>query len=185
MTTPQTIYIFLDEGGNFDFSSKGSKYFTLTCVTTIRPFLFTESMNQLKYDLIEFGLDHQYFHCVEDNSHVRRRVFEIISQYKANTRIDSIIVEKPKTGPALQEPKAFYSKMLGYLIKYVVNSYNPNTINDVIVITDLLPISQKRNAVEKAVKQTLASMLPSGTKYRIMHHCSRAHYGLQIADYCN
>ena len=31
---------------------------------------------------------------------------------------------------------------------------------------------------------TLAAMLPSGTRYRILHHDSRSHYGLQVADYC-
>jgi hypothetical protein len=34
------IYLFLDEGGNFDFNAAGTKYFSLTCVTMKRPFGF-------------------------------------------------------------------------------------------------------------------------------------------------
>ena len=34
------------------------------------------------------------------------------------------------------------------------------------------------------MKGTLPEMLPSGQGYRIMHHDSRSHDGLQIEDYC-
>ena len=27
-------------------------------------------------------------------------------------------------------------------------------------------------------------MLPEGMHYRILHHSSRSHFGLQVADYC-
>ena len=36
-------YIFLDEGGNFDFSPKGTRFFTLTSVTKARPFQVARS----------------------------------------------------------------------------------------------------------------------------------------------
>lgn len=58
-------------------------------------------------------------------------------------------------------------------------------MGEVVVITDNIPVAKKRNAIEKAVKTVLASMLTAGTPYRVMHHSSRAHYGLQIADYFN
>lgn len=57
--------------------------------------------------------------------------------------------------------------------------------NEIIVITDTLPIQKKRKAVEQGIKHALKSMLPSEVKYRVLHQSSRAHYGLQIADYCN
>lgn len=58
-------------------------------------------------------------------------------------------------------------------------------IGEVVVITDSIPVEKKRKAIEKAAKTTLAEMLPAGVPYRIMHHSSRAHYGLQVADYLN
>ncbi|MDE2727510.1 MAG: DUF3800 domain-containing protein [Gemmatimonadota bacterium] len=33
-------------------------------------------------------------------------------------------------------------------------------------------------------KLLLHSVLPPGIKYHILHHQSRSHYGLQVADYC-
>ncbi|TCS66647.1 hypothetical protein EDD52_102465 [Primorskyibacter sedentarius] len=98
--------------------------------------------------------------------------------------VDSVIVEKRKTGPALRPADKFYPKMLGYLLRYAVEKASQG-VGEVTVITDTLPVAKKRKAVEKAVKTVLADMLPSGTPYRVMHHSSRAHYGLQVADYFN
>ena len=39
--------------------------------------------------------------------------------------------------------------------------------------------------VKKAVKMTLAKMLPKGVRYRVLHHDSKSNLDLQIADYCN
>lgn len=85
----------------------------------------------------------------------------------------------------MQEPKNFYSKMLSHLLYHVIKLQNENNLHEVIVITDTIPINEKRRAVEKSIKQTLSKMLPCDTYYRILHHASRSHLGLQIADYCN
>jgi hypothetical protein len=94
-------------------------------------------------------------------------------------------VEKRKTGPTLQILERFYPKMIGYLIRYVLEPRNLKDYTEVIVITDSIPVSRKREAVEKAVKQTLSRMLPAGTKYRILHHASKSCVSLQVADYCS
>jgi hypothetical protein len=94
------------------------------------------------------------------------------------------VVEKPKTGPALQVDARFYPEMLGHLLKYVVPLEIFAGATEVIVITDLIPVNKKRRAVEKGVQRALAEMLPEGMRYRILHHSSRSHFGLQLADYC-
>ena len=178
-------YLFLDEGGNFDFSPTGTRYFILTSVATRRPFPAQASLDEYKHDCLEYGLDTEYFHCTDDNTRVRRKVFELIAEHLDSFRIDCLVVEKPKTGPALREDKRFYPEMLGYLLRYVIPREIRNGVDEVIVITDTIPIQKKRQAIEKAIKGALAKMLPAGMRYRILHHASRSHYGLQIADYCN
>ena len=42
------LYIFLDEGGNFDFSKNGTKYFTVTSLTKERPFVAYKDLTELK-----------------------------------------------------------------------------------------------------------------------------------------
>jgi len=183
-----TLYVFLDEGGNFDFSPSGSKYFTLTCVSLYRPFTLHTDLDTYKYDLIEHRIkpriDMEYFHCADDNRHVRSKVFSMLAASVPAESVDSVVVEKRKTGPALQPPEKFYPKMLGFLLRYAVEKASQG-VGEVAVLTDSLPVAKKRKAIDKAVKTVLADMLPSDTPYRVMHHSSRAHYGLQIADYFN
>lgn len=177
------LYIFLDEGGNFDFSPTGTKYFTLTSVSMCRPFHIRDDWDDYKHDLFEFGRDVEFFHCADDNRYMRGRLFQILAKYQESYRIDSLIVEKAKTGPALREDNQFYPKMLGYLLRHIFE--NHNSFNEIIVITDKIPHQKKRRAVEKGIKHTLTEMLPKGARYRVLHQASKSHYGLQIADYCN
>jgi hypothetical protein len=179
------LYIFLDEGGDLDFSASGSKYFSLTSVAKFRPFNIAPRLDALKYDLIEFGLELEYFHAANDRQAVRDRVYEIIQLHLASLRIDSLIVEKPKTGPALRDVLQFYPRMLGYLLRYLIEHQPLQGVDEVVVITDTIPVQKKRKAIEKAVKVTLKNMLPDDIRFRVMHHASKSTFGLQVADYCN
>ena len=183
-----SLYIFLDEGGNFDFSEKGTKFFTLSAVSLYRPFSLYQLLDSYKYDLIEHRIlpriDIEYFHCADDNRYVREKVFEILGENLPKNCVDAVVVEKRKTHPSLQVPEKFYPKILGYLLQYALK-IPLSCAGEVIIITDTLPLSKKRAAVEKGIKSELARILPKGTPYRLMHHASRAHYGLQIADYFN
>jgi hypothetical protein len=177
--------VFLDEGGNLDFSPSGTRYFTVSSVAGVRPFAWHSRLAELKYELVEGGMDIERFHASEDKQVVRDRVFAIISDELRSFRVDSLVVEKRKTGPALQPVERFYPRMLGYLLRYVINGVRAGAYSEVIVVTDALPLERKRNAVEKAVKETLAEMLPAAMRYRVFHHASKSSFELQVADYCN
>ena len=183
--TEHFLYVFLDEGGNFDFSAGGTPYFLLTSIVKERPFAAYQDMTELKYDLIETGANIEYFHAAEDAQATRNRVFDIIERRLEGVRIDSLIIEKRKTGPALQHPEKFYPKMLGYLLRHVLERHHLDRYREVLVFTDRIPVAKKRNAVEKAVRMTLADMLPKSARYRLLHHDSKSNFDLQIADYCN
>lgn len=181
----RVLYIFLDEGGNMDFSPSGTKYFTITSISKERPFEAYKSLCDLKYNLVELGTEIEYFRASEDRQTVRNSVFDIIDRHLDETRIDSLIVEKNKTDPALQKEEKFFPEMLGHLLSYIIKEYDLNLFEKVIVFTDSLPIQKKRKAVEKAIKKALAHKLPGGAAYYIFHHASKSNYDLQIVDYCN
>ncbi|MFH1563495.1 MAG: DUF3800 domain-containing protein [Nitrospirota bacterium] len=181
----QYLYIFLDESGNLDFSIKGTKYFVLTGISKTRPFEVYKEMAELKYDLIESGLDVEYFHASEERQVVRDKVFEIVKKHLGGIRIDSLIIEKRKTGKALQSEEKFYPEMMGYLLKYVLNRANLSEIKGVLIFTDSIPIKRKREAIEKSIKKVLKRVLPGTLNYRIFHHASKSNFDLQIIDYCS
>lgn len=182
---PQYLYVFLDEGGNFDFSQSGTRYLTFSAISVTRSFGWEASLSSLKYDLLEHGFDLEYFHAAEDRQIVRDRVFEVICRHLPQIRIDSIVVEKRKTGPALRPIEKIYPKMLGYLLRYIVQFKEGKKCDGVFVLTDRIPHKKKRLIIEKSVKQTLSEMLPPETSYRILHYESKSYFSLQVADYCN
>ena len=179
------LYVFLDEGGNFDFSPGGTKFFILSALSKERPFQAYQEMTELKYDLIEKGEVLEYFHASEDKQAVRDQVFGIIQRNIKGVRIDSLVVEKRKAGPALRAEDQFYPRMMGYLLRYVLKAHPLSQYQEVLVFTDKIPVNKKRQAVEKAVKKTLAGMLPKTARYRLLHHDSKSNMDLQIVDYCN
>jgi len=48
----KTLYLFIDESGNFDFSSGGTKYFILTALSTTNPYSVGSSLLELRYQLL-------------------------------------------------------------------------------------------------------------------------------------
>jgi len=185
MNSNKVAYIFLDEGGNFDFSIRGTKFFTMTCINVFRPFPINSELTNLRFDLLEEGENIEYFHASEDRQKTRNKVFNTIVLTLNKFEIDSIIVEKCKTHPSIQIVERFYPKILGYLLRYVVNRIIKHDISQVVVITDTIPVKKKRDTIEKIVKITLGNMLSPGVSYNIFHHDSKSCCGLQIADYCN
>ena len=178
------IYIFLDESGNLDFGANGTRYFVMTSVAMTRPFSWFDSLDGYKYDCIEYGLPGEYFHCAEDNRHVRARVLGIIRDNITSLRIDNLIVEKETVPANLQEAREFYPTVLGQLLSEVVAREVSENSGEVIVITDTIPLANRRQAIERAAHTTLSRLLPEGARYRLLHHQSRSHYGLQVTDYC-
>jgi len=178
------LYVFLDEAGDFDFSVNGSKYFVITAGTIARPFPWDDKLARLKYDLIERGLPIEYFHASGDRQEVRDRVFKVIESEISNLRLDSLVVEKRKTAPLLQEPQRFYPEMMKYLLQYVLKGLKSDEYAGIVIVTDRIPLHKKRDAVEKALKHEVKAMLPS-TRYVVLHHASMSCPSLQAVDYCN
>jgi len=74
---------------------------------------------------------------------------------------------------------------VGHLIGYLLKNQKMTDVEEVIVITDTIPVRKKAKVIEKAVKTTLEHMLPEQVRYRVLHHASKSTFGLQVADYCN
>jgi len=179
------LYIFIDEGGNLEFSDKGTQYFTLTALSKIRPFIIYEPLVNLKYDLWEKSIDFEYFHATEDTQTTRDEVFKLISNNLSRFTIDTIIVEKRKTNPSIQVHHLFYKKIFEILLKYVLERYRDKYSN-IFIITDTIPIKKKRSEIQKAIKLFITSFTKDmDTKYTIHHYSSKSDINLQIVDYFN
>jgi len=181
----KTLYIFIDEGGNLDFSEKGTKYFTLTALSKFRPFVTHDQLLNIKYDLWEKGIEFEYFHATEDRYDTRNNVFRIISNNLTLFTIDTIVVEKCKTHPTLQEHTYFYTTIFDILLSYIL-ARNKDLFSEIIIVTDDLPLKKKKKDVEKAIKLRISRWVKStNSGYKIFHYASKSDINLQLVDYFN
>ena len=180
------LYVFIDVSGNYDFSPAGtmSIVITSTLCSDINPGVL--ELYAVKHEVIDQGIDIEYFHAAEDRQPVRDRVFNVISGL-THIRIDSIIVEKSKVDPNLRPLNRLYPTMVEYLLQY---PFDPRGIDvtrfdKVLIFMDRESArAREKEALTKAVKLSLARHL-RGVPYTLSMHSSASHPYLQIVDYCS
>jgi hypothetical protein len=199
----QTLYIFIDESGNFDFSPNGTKHFVLTSVATVCPSEKREPFIDLKYQLLknkDSGVA-DFFHATEDRQMVRDRVFDQILKTE-NFDVDAIVVQKNKAHPTLLQKtevvrakdgktfqktvkteEVFYHHVSDALLKHTFKNYaQTDGIDKVVVILGSLFTKAKQEYVLKSLKQYLKENF--GKPFFIYFHPVQSDLNCQIADYC-
>lgn len=180
------LYVFIDASGNYDYSPTGTMSLVITSAlcTDINPGVL--ELYAVKNEVIDQGIDIEYFHAAEDRQPVRDKVFDVISGL-THLRIDSIIVEKSKVDPKLRPLNKLYPTMIEYLLQY---PFDPRGIDvtrfdKVLIFMDRESTRAKeKDAITKAVKLSLVRHL-RGTPYALSMHSSASHPYLQIVDYCS
>ncbi len=190
--TGDTVYIFVDESGDMDFTSKGSKHYIFTFLVKQRPFALHEHISNYRYSLLERNLkpstdkrlDIEAFHACDDNKYIREKVFDIIASFDNKlVRSYSYVLEKPKVQPNKRQDKdKFYINNLNLAIKNLLNKIKIN--KNFIIITDRLPFKSKKHTptLKKGIKEYIKTNKLS-IRYDIFHHSSASSINLQVVDY--
>lgn len=176
-----SVYLFFDESGNLDFSPNGSRYFIFGALTTRTPAAFSRQLSELRYGLLDRGVELEAFHAAEDRQAVRDEVFRLITSI-GGFDLDFTVVEKGIVPEAARDEVQFYPGFAGRLLRQVFSRYT-DPDERIILITDRLPMKRRRQAVEKAFKTYLRQEL-GDRPFSVLHHSSAGHSGLQAADYC-
>jgi hypothetical protein len=197
------LYLFIDETGDTNFSPTGSKFWLLTCASTLKPLEKQSEFSALKYKLLGDGLDQECFHASEDRQIVRDAVFALVKN-SAHIEIDSVVVQKNKTNFTLYEDLSLKKKASGgtifktnkveeklhkqvseTLLKYIIYRYvniKKIEIEKVIVVFDAMFTTPKQEYVKKHLKTYFKEK--TGKVPYIYFHQVKADINCQIADYC-
>jgi hypothetical protein len=172
----RTLFVFIDESGNFDFSPKGTKYFVLSAINTLNP-LGKERLEEIKYNLMKNGNDLEYFHAAEDKQSVRE---------------DSVIVQKNKTNPSLyvsekkkksKKGAKLYTIALRTLLRYIFCRHdNSAKVDQVVIVLSSIFDVNKRELIKKIIKIYLKQIFSN--PFYLYFHQNRSDKNTQIADYC-
>lgn len=197
----KTLYIFIDESGNFDFTPNGTKFFVLTAVSTTQPLEARDKFSKLRYELLSDGLNQEYFHATEDKQKVRDAVFATIKSLN-DFEIDCVIAQKNKTNPslyleydlkvnkngkgfkvdAIHYEEKFYRKISQILLQYIFRRHSRDgEIEKIVVVLGSIFTNNKRGYVLKSLKQYFKTFQKP---FYVYFHNTGMDINCQIADYC-
>lgn len=183
-----TLYIFLDESGNFDFSPSGTKYFILTALSTTIPYDIGAPLLKHRYDLLpNYSCgpsmeERGYFHASEDTQLVRNGVFAILVKNGFQMRIDSVIAQKNKANPSFHtQPVELFKRMGESLLKYSLNRANWQGYNHVVLVFSSIFDKKKRGILKQAFKSLIKSY--AKTSFSLFFHDSKFDLCNQAVDY--
>lgn len=179
MTPSNSLFIFLDESGNLDFSNKGTAYYVLSAITAIEPLDSSKKLQTLKYDLLHASEDVEYFHTSEDKQMIRDKVFGIINDLE-NIQINYIYADKHFAHPKYHDKANFYGLLGKTLLKYLLADRTVKQYDKVIIVFDKALAKREQNRFLKVVKPELKT---SGVPYAIYFHRTLSDFNGQIADY--
>lgn len=198
-TEQKTLYIFIDESGNFDFTVSGTKFFTMTAVSTLSPLQSREELlrrvYEMKYKGWTNGQDDYFFHATEDRQETRDWFFAALK--KLDFDIDTIIAQKNKTHPSLytklelsngrfstiRSEERFYDKMSQMLLQYVFRRYEgKDGIEKIVVVLGSIFTEKKRGDVLKSLKRYLKQNFKK--PFYVFFRSTASDINCQIADYC-
>lgn len=175
----KSLFIFLDESGNLDFSAKGTAHFVLAAVTALQPIQSSTELQNLKYSLLSDGEDVQHFHASEDKQATRDEVFQVINRL-SNIHINYIHAEKCKAHPSLHDKADFYGLLGKTLLTYLLKGYRAAQFEQVVIIFDKALTKKEQNQFLKTIKPQLKTL---GKPYQIFFHQTLSDFNGQIADY--
>lgn len=175
----RTLYVYLDDSGNLDFTLRGTKFFVLSAMTTTAPLRSSAPLVTLKRSWLEQGMDIEGFHATEDKQIVRDSVFAAIAGIDC-IRYDFTVVEKRKTHPTLQTPRPFWRQVSTTLLGYVFRSDLVAGYDQVVVVMDKVLTHKDRSYIEAALKPALKTI---GKPFQLYFHATHADFNGQLADY--
>lgn len=184
----KTLYLFIDESGNFVFSPNGTRFFVLTVLSTINPYDIGSPLLKLRYDLLPNysvgpSMEEQgYFHASEDAQAVRNSVFSIISKIDHPVRIDSVIAQKNKAAPVFHEDQLHFYRTLGEtLLKYAFMRAEWHGYDHVVIVFSSLFNKKKRGILKQAFKSLIKQH--AKVSFALYFHNSKFDLCTQAADY--
>jgi hypothetical protein len=175
----KTLYVYVDESGNFDFTAKGTRHLVLSVLCTTNPVKNSLSLAKLKYGLMAQGRDLSNFHASEDLQQVRDLVFLEVANLKSCSAI-TFWVAKENYNSVRPGAVGLYKTFGKHIAKHVAELASEETFDNVVVVFDKALVRKDQNSVLAALRPQLAAIGVSHHVY--FHHVSKDFNG-QIADY--
>ena len=176
---PDTLFIFIDESGNFDFSQKGTRHFVMAGLAALAPLDSAAEMQALRYQLLSEGLDIPGFHASEDKQAIRDRVFSTFSKIQ-NIKAHVIYGDKRRVAHNLQSDSKLHTLFGRALIRYAIGAFSVHEYQKVVVVFDQALTKKKQGDFQGVIKPELKAL---GKPFHLFFQRMETDMNGQIADY--
>lgn len=175
----KTLYVFVDESGNFDFTNKGTDHFVIAAVYTMDPCVSAAALQALKYELLAARSNQLEFHATENSRGTRARVAEVIRSQSPHIAVHTIYADKHYAHPKLHSSVAILSLFGTALARWLSLAVKGN-YDQIVLVFDSVLTGKQRDAFLKGVKPALKALhIP----FHICFHPVKSDLNGQIADY--
>ena len=174
-----TLYVFIDESGNFDFSPKGTRHFVMSAVCTTRPEESAKQLASLKYELLSEGVDISSFHATNDFQFVRNRVFKRINSLR-NSKAMVIFAVKERLSEDLRVPVTLLAFLAEKLLSIRTQDVVLKDFRRIVILFDRSLSNKQLNEIFILIKPYLKKIK---SEFLVGFHSMHADMNSQVADY--
>lgn len=197
-TTPKTLYVFIDESGNFDFTPRGTKHYVVNALATYDPVNKRNELVRYRYKLLKEGYNQEYFHAAEDQQFIRDEVFRLLKTLENTYELHTVWVKKNKTHSSLYKEVhvkkdgsisykstglGLYQKLIACLLQYIFVG-KVGRVDRIVVVIGALFTGDKKKVFLKTLKHYLKTNF-AGVEFDIYHHPVCVDLNCQLSDYCS
>lgn len=175
----RTLYVFIDESGDFTFNEKGTDYFLMAAYMTADPVDSAAKVLGLRYELMKHPIDLPYFHATEDSAGKRKRMFDVMLNDLHRGRFHVIWVDKHLAAPPVQSRERLYTLFAGAIAKYLCLVVPPEFTQIVIVYDAAIP-KKLQGSFKKVIMPQLREY---GRKVQLHFDNLKYDSNGQMADY--
>ena len=173
------LYLFIDESGNFDFSSSGTKHLVMSVVATVNPTEVAYKLARLKYELLRDGHDIPNFHATADKQLVRNRVFAELERLPV-IEAHSFWLRKRNHMSVDQNTVSVYGLFGEALAGYLEALIKRHQCGHMVLVLDKALHAKDERAVRAKLKPLLVK---TKIPFHIYFHNVSKDFNGQVADY--
>jgi len=174
-----TLFVYVDESGNFDFSPSGTKHFVMTAFITTDPVLSANRIAKLKYFLLSQGVSIPNFHASEDSQRVRNQVVDQISKIR-NVSAYTFWLKKDNLPVECKSTFGIYELMGFEIARLAAAEVSTRGADSVVLVFDKTLIFREEQAFLSKSKAIFAQL---SHPFHIYFHNVSKDFNGQIADY--
>ena len=175
----QTLFIYVDESGNFDFSQSGTRHLVMSAICTTNPSHNLRVLGRLKYELLSSGINISNFHASEDVQQVRNLVFGNLENLSiAGAKTFWIRKNDQRCSPP--NPLQVYSNFGSAFAKWALSQKVKSGADRVVLVFDRVLSTKERGIFRSSTKGLFSSF--DGVYFVYFHNVHKDFNG-QVADY--